>query len=275
MPATCILSPPKDFLLTVTTVNMPPTDRKPAAAEPAVPTAAPETGENASHAHAMEPDEAHGGDGEEDIDDGLYSSDGASSTTSLSSSIFAYRTLQGRTYHSNLGNAEYWYVRHGTFALVISRRKLNALTPPSQGSQRRTPKRSARHHVSSIHTPPTPTLSLQVPTTQRNADWPGFCSHHVLTLLLDGELHRAPISSDASLNVLDVGTGTGLWAIDFGDKYPSATVLGTDISPIQPNWVPPNVSLYDPHPTPLFPVFPFFSLFFQHVHFSYADLSRD
>lgn len=42
--------------------------------------------------------------------------------------------------------------------------------------------------------------------------------------------------------VLDVGTGTGLWAIDFGDKYPSACVLGTDLSPIQPSWVPPNVS---------------------------------
>lgn len=65
--------------------------------------------------------------------------------------------------------------------------------------------------------------------------------HHVLTLLLDGELCLAPIN-DKIQKVLDIGTGTGLWAIDFGDKYPSAEVIGTDLSPIQPNWVPPNVS---------------------------------
>lgn len=28
---------------------------------------------------------------------------------------------------------------------------------------------------------------------------------------------------------------------DFGDAYPSAAVTGTDLSPIQPSWVPPNV----------------------------------
>jgi len=28
---------------------------------------------------------------------------------------------------------------------------------------------------------------------------------------------------------------------DFVDKYPSAQVIGTDLSPIQPTWVPPNL----------------------------------
>ena len=28
---------------------------------------------------------------------------------------------------------------------------------------------------------------------------------------------------------------------DFADEYPSATVIGTDLSPTQPSWVPPNV----------------------------------
>lgn len=28
---------------------------------------------------------------------------------------------------------------------------------------------------------------------------------------------------------------------DFGDTFPSCEVIGTDISPIQPSWVPPNV----------------------------------
>jgi len=29
---------------------------------------------------------------------------------------------------------------------------------------------------------------------------------------------------------------------DFADEYPFATVIGTDLSPIQPTWVPPNLS---------------------------------
>jgi trans-aconitate methyltransferase len=40
--------------------------------------------------------------------------------------------------------------------------------------------------------------------------------------------------------VLDIGTGTGIWAIEFAEKYPQAEVLGTDLSPIQPDYVPPN-----------------------------------
>lgn len=36
-------------------------------------------------------------------------------------------------------------------------------------------------------------------------------------------------------------TGTGIWAIDFADAYPSAQVVGTDLSPIQPRSVPPNL----------------------------------
>jgi SAM-dependent methyltransferase len=42
------------------------------------------------------------------------------------------------------------------------------------------------------------------------------------------------------LIVLDIGTGTGTWAIDFADEFPSSYVTGTDLSPIQPRWTPPN-----------------------------------
>jgi ubiquinone/menaquinone biosynthesis C-methylase UbiE len=67
-------------------------------------------------------------------------------------------------------------------------------------------------------------------------------------VLLDGKLHLAPIENPQ--NVLDVGTGTGIWAVEFGNlellckeqhqltqlanQYPSAKVTGTDLSPIQP-----------------------------------------
>ncbi|KPM40552.1 hypothetical protein AK830_g5992 [Neonectria ditissima] len=64
--------------------------------------------------------------------------------------------------------------------------------------------------------------------------------HNGLLMLLDDKLFLAPIGKNPG-KVLDVGTGTGVWAIDFADQYPEAEVIGTDLSPIQPPWVPPNV----------------------------------
>ncbi|OQE23218.1 hypothetical protein PENSTE_c009G01792 [Penicillium steckii] len=64
--------------------------------------------------------------------------------------------------------------------------------------------------------------------------------HHVRNLTLNGALFRAPIPKSPQ-RVLDIGTGTGIWAIDFADSYPTAEVIGTDLSPIQPSWVPPNL----------------------------------
>ncbi|GAB1740059.1 hypothetical protein NU219Hw_g4980t1 [Hortaea werneckii] len=64
--------------------------------------------------------------------------------------------------------------------------------------------------------------------------------HHIYLLIYGGELCRAPLP--ARLNrVLDVGCGTGKWAIDFADQHPEAEVLATDLSVIQPYWIPPNV----------------------------------
>ncbi|CRG86025.1 hypothetical protein PISL3812_03028 [Talaromyces islandicus] len=60
-------------------------------------------------------------------------------------------------------------------------------------------------------------------------------------MLFGGRLVFAPIVTNPS-RILDIGTGTGLWAIDAAQMYPSAEVIGTDVSPIQPSWVPPNLS---------------------------------
>ncbi|KAG9499285.1 hypothetical protein J7337_010104 [Fusarium musae] len=86
-------------------------------------------------------------DEEEDL---TLGSDAESSTASVSSSILNYRTINGRTFHSERGNATYW------------------------GSN-----------------------------DERQSD------------------------------AMDIA--------DFADKFPGCEVIGTDISPIQPGWVPPNL----------------------------------
>lgn len=63
--------------------------------------------------------------------------------------------------------------------------------------------------------------------------------HHVLKLLLNGELTVAALADPK--NILDLGTGTGIWGIEMADRYPHATIIGTDMSPIQPTWYSSNV----------------------------------
>ncbi|KAF5516488.1 Secondary metabolism regulator LAE1 [Colletotrichum siamense] len=69
--------------------------------------------------------------------------------------------------------------------------------------------------------------------------------HNLFLVTYDNKLGTAP-PNDKSLGVkvkrvLDVGTGTGVWAIEFGDEHPEAEVLGIDLSAIQPDFAPPNV----------------------------------
>ena len=122
-------------------------------------------------------------------DDSTLGSDVESSTASVASSILNYRTINGRTYHSDsVTNGEYW--------------------GPND----------TKHQE-----------SLEV-----------FA--HAAELMIGGKLHLAPIGNDAPVQrAADIGTGSGLWAIDFADAYPECEVIGTDLSPIQPSWCPPNL----------------------------------
>ncbi|RSL50186.1 hypothetical protein CEP54_012033 [Fusarium duplospermum] len=124
--------------------------------------------------------------GQDEAGNGLAPGDNTSSTASLASTILEYRMLNGRRYHSEHGNAQYW---------VSNDEQSNA--------------------------------ALDI-------------NHHVMTLMYGGKLFKAPLKKDIQMAV-DIGTGTGIWAVDFADEFPSTKVIGTDISPIQPSWIPPNL----------------------------------
>ncbi|KAF3921558.1 hypothetical protein AA313_de0203076 [Arthrobotrys entomopaga] len=74
--------------------------------------------------------------------------------------------------------------------------------------------------------------------------------HKLYLVSRRNELHRAPISVTpySQCRILDLGTGTGIWSIDMAeyvsfDKYPEAEVIGVDLSPIQPKWIPTNLRI--------------------------------
>ncbi|KAF4992941.1 hypothetical protein FDECE_13556 [Fusarium decemcellulare] len=128
----------------------------------------------------------------DDADSGLQ--EGESSTASITSSILKYRTILGRTFHSEQGDAHYWGAN--------DERQNEAMD----------------------------------------------INHHCQTLCLEGNLHLAPLD-DGIKKAVDIGTGTGTKLLgyiqvplsDFADQFPGCEVIGTDISPIQPSWIPPNL----------------------------------
>ncbi|KKA27159.1 hypothetical protein TD95_000388 [Thielaviopsis punctulata] len=65
--------------------------------------------------------------------------------------------------------------------------------------------------------------------------------HHMWRLMQHGALYTAPLEQlSDNMRILDLGCGTGIWAIEMADEFPDAEVFGVDLSPIQPDWVPPN-----------------------------------
>ncbi|RMJ21943.1 Methyltransferase [Aspergillus sp. HF37] len=69
--------------------------------------------------------------------------------------------------------------------------------------------------------------------------------HHFFKLLTGGDLYRAPVAQGrAPARILDLGTGTGDWALEMAEDFPGAEIVGTDLSPIQPNWAPPNCRFF-------------------------------
>ncbi|PYH88632.1 S-adenosyl-L-methionine-dependent methyltransferase, partial [Aspergillus ellipticus CBS 707.79] len=65
--------------------------------------------------------------------------------------------------------------------------------------------------------------------------------HHMVKLAMGGKLHLAPIDVTQPLRVLDVGTGTGIWAIEFGMGCQPGDKTDMPILTFPVYSVPPNV----------------------------------
>ncbi|KAL2133618.1 hypothetical protein VTI74DRAFT_2020 [Chaetomium olivicolor] len=69
--------------------------------------------------------------------------------------------------------------------------------------------------------------------------------HNLFLMMQDNQLFTCPHVKGKELKrVLDAGCGTGVWAMDFADEHPNVSVVGTDISAIQPEFVPPNLEFF-------------------------------
>ncbi|OBR05082.1 Methyltransferase domain-containing protein [Colletotrichum higginsianum IMI 349063] len=151
-------------------------------------------------------DDVHADDFEDTSSDRASSI--ASSTTSVASSILNHRVENGRTYHRYKDGSE--SPRNPWAADQTSQNK-NTATQMTRGKM----------------------TDLQ---------------HNLFLLTTHYKLGLAPVAQEGSNvnRVLDVGTGTGLWCIEFGEDHPEAEVVGVDLSPVQttlcnPCPVPPNV----------------------------------
>jgi ubiquinone/menaquinone biosynthesis C-methylase UbiE len=57
--------------------------------------------------------------------------------------------------------------------------------------------------------------------------------HQLWRMTLHNKLSLAPFKGEPQ-HVLDLATGTGIWAVEFALEHPTTTVIGNDLSPIQP-----------------------------------------
>ncbi|KAJ3460983.1 hypothetical protein MRS44_011850 [Fusarium solani] len=58
-------------------------------------------------------------------------------------------------------------------------------------------------------------------------------AHHIYRLLIGGKLHLAPIG-DSPQRVLDLGTGTGIWAMDFAETPPNCSF---EVDDFEADWL--------------------------------------
>ncbi|KAI8159384.1 hypothetical protein K4K49_002218 [Colletotrichum sp. SAR 10_70] len=59
-------------------------------------------------------------------------------------------------------------------------------------------------------------------------------AHAMMVKAIGNRLFLAPLDRRNVKRILDIGTGTGIWAIEMGDIFENAEVVGVDLSNIQP-----------------------------------------
>ncbi|KAJ5669712.1 hypothetical protein N7462_010782 [Penicillium macrosclerotiorum] len=63
--------------------------------------------------------------------------------------------------------------------------------------------------------------------------------HHMFKMVMGDKLYHVPL--DQPKQILDIGTGSGIWPIEMAPHFPETAITGTDLSPVQPTEVPHNV----------------------------------
>ncbi|KAK6208884.1 methyltransferase domain-containing protein [Colletotrichum tabaci] len=76
-----------------------------------------------------------------------------------------------------------------------------------------------------------------IPNDERELDRLDL-EHNMFLRTFGNRLGTAPPNEENSNvgRVLDAGTGTGIWAIDFGDEHPDAEAIGVDLSATWPDY---------------------------------------
>ncbi|RYP40580.1 hypothetical protein DL767_001580 [Monosporascus sp. MG133] len=138
-----------------------------------------------------------------DDNDSSYDAESVESTNSITSSLLEYRTIHGRTYQTSQ-TTEYWAPNDDQHleAFDIAHQWLTMMLGDK---------------LYAVPLGDNPKVRPSRPTSCVDAS--GLCSCTPFVTL-------SP-SNNAS---------------DMADEFPSAEVIGTDISPTQPSWVPPNLS---------------------------------
>ncbi|KIJ44026.1 hypothetical protein M422DRAFT_228646 [Sphaerobolus stellatus SS14] len=113
--------------------------------------------------------------------------------------------------------------------------------------------------------------------------------HRMLAFVYGGKNYAGPVeqvlrkSPHKQRRILDVGTGSGVWACEMADEFDHAEVIGVDAAPIQPEEMPRNCSfeIYDVTKGPQ--MLPYDDDYFDLIHIrsvhtgitNYASLMRE
>jgi hypothetical protein len=62
--------------------------------------------------------------------------------------------------------------------------------------------------------------------------------HELMLYLLDDKYFAAPVDGEQLRNVLDIGSGLGLWTEGVADRYPDCEVVGVDSAPNSDSLIP-------------------------------------